>query len=355
MPTQAGAALLSRARSLLADAAALRDAVDDHKGLRSGHLRVGVGPYPLDLSVGETVARIAARHPLLQIELIEGGWRDFGPKLLAGEVEVAVMESSIVAADPRYQVEALPTHQGCLYCRQGHPLAGRRGLTLAQILAYPLVGVRIPATKLTAASAGAHGLLPDPVTGDLMPRVTTTSFAASRAIIRRTDGIGMAVSVQIADDVRRGELAILDFAATTLKTEYGITYLRGRSLPPAVREFIDTLKEVEAGLREPALGAIKKNTSHATSSVSSMPPKMAPKMVTMTRPSAACCAAMSPAAIPRASFRSRKAIQITPASTARKARKTRKSLAPRLIRLRDRAADGRRRRGCGGAAARRRA
>jgi len=258
VPTQAGAALLSRARSLLADAAALRDAVGDHKGLRSGLLRVGVGPYPLDLSVGEAVARLAARHPLLQIELIEGGWRDFGPKLLAGEVEVAVMESSIVAADPRFHVEPLPAHQGCFYCRHGHALAGRRGLTLAQILAYPLVGVRIPAAKLAAARAGAHGLLPDPVTGDLLPRVTTTSFAASRAIVKRTDGIGMAVPAQIAEDVRRGELAILDFAATTLKTEYAITHLQGRSLPPAALEFIDTLREVEAGLAGPARGPVRR-------------------------------------------------------------------------------------------------
>ena len=258
VPTQAGAALLSRARALLADAAALRDAVNDHKGMRSGHLRVGVGPYPLDLSVGEAVARLSARHPLLQVELIEGGWRDFGPKLLAGEVEVAVMESSIVASDARIHVEPLPKHQGCLFCRHGHPLAGCRGMTLAQILAYPLVGVRIPAVKLAAASAGAHGLLPDPVTGDLLPRVTTTSFAASRAIIKRTDGIGMAVPAQIAEDVRRGELAILDFAATTLKTEYAITSLQGRLLSPAALEFIDTLKEVEAGLREPPSGVVRK-------------------------------------------------------------------------------------------------
>lgn len=258
VPTQAGAALLSRARALLADEAALREAVGDHKGMRSGRLRVGVGPYPLDLSVAESVARLAARHPLLQIELIEGGWRDFGPKLLAGEVEVAVMESSLVAADPRFLVEALPLHQGCFFCRKGHPLTGRRGLTLAQILAYPLVGVRIPAGKLAAAGAGAPGLLPDPVTGDLMPRVTTTSFAASRAIVRRTDGIGMAIPVQIAADVRRGELSVLPFAATTLKTEYAITYIQGRTLPPAVREFIATLKEVEAGLAEPAGALVRK-------------------------------------------------------------------------------------------------
>lgn len=247
-PTPAGRVLVAHARRLLADAEGLRDSLGEFLGLRSGHLRVGVGPYPLDLSVTECVARLAARHPELQVEVAEGEWREFGPKLLSGEVEVAVMDRAIVSMDSRFRVEALPAHAGCLYCRDGHPLAGRRGLGLADVLAYPLVGVRIPVRVLPVPLPASSGLLPDPVTGDLLPRITTTSFAAARAIVKRTDGVGMAIPVQIAEEVRTGGLAILDAPAKTIQTNYGITTLRDRTLSPAAQAFVDLLKEVEAEL-----------------------------------------------------------------------------------------------------------
>lgn len=247
-PTPAGAALLVRARTLLADASAFRDFVEDYKGLRSGRVTVGAGPYPLEISVNECVARLATRYPLLQIEVIEGQWRDFAPRLLSGVVEVAVMEVSLVTGDARFQTETLPPHQGRYYCRREHPLAGRSGLTVAQVLEYPLVGVRIPVRAIPPAAVGASGLLRDPVTGDLMPRITTTSIAASRAIVRRTDGVGMAVPSQIAEDIRLGHLVILDVDAATLTTAYGITHLSGRSLSPGASVFVATLKEVEKEL-----------------------------------------------------------------------------------------------------------
>lgn len=247
-PTPAGRELVSRARLLLADAEGLRDALGEFLGLRTGHLRVGVGPYPLDLSVTECVARLAARHPALQIEVLEGEWREFGPKLLSGEVEVAVMDRAIVSMDSRFRVEALPGHAGCLYCRSRHPLVGRRGLSLGDVLAYPFVGVRIPVRVLPVPLPASSGLLPDPVTGDLLPRITTTSFAAARAIVKRTDGVGMAIPVQIAEEVRAGHLAMLDVPARTVQTSYGITTLNDRTLSPAAQVFVETLKEVEAEL-----------------------------------------------------------------------------------------------------------
>jgi DNA-binding transcriptional LysR family regulator len=257
-PTPAGVVFLARARSLLAEEAAMHEALDNFKAVRSGHVRIGAGPYPLDISIIECVARLAARHPLLQVELLEGQWRDFAPRLLAGEVDVAVMESSIVAADSRFRVEPLPAQQGLFFCRSGHPLAKRRNLTLAEILEFPLVGVRLPVRALPPAAVRSRGLVLDPTTGDMLPRITTTSVAASRTIVRRTNGIGLGVRVQLAEDVRQGRLVILDFRAATLKTNYGITYLRDRSLSPGAVEFIATLKGVEAEI------AARSTAEHAT-------------------------------------------------------------------------------------------
>jgi DNA-binding transcriptional LysR family regulator len=244
-PTPAGRLLLERARRLLADAAQVGSALGEYLSLQSGRVTAGVGPYPLDLSVIECVVRLASRHPGLQLDLREGEWREFGPRLLSGEVEIAVAELSIVGADSRFRVDPLPVHDGCFYCRRGHPLARRPGVTMPQILQYPLVGPRLP-PRIFPLPIEGRGLSLDPVTGDLLPHVTTTSFAAARAIVQRTDGIGVAVPEQVASDVRRGRLALLDTDAGSLRTGYGIASLRDRSLSPGAQAFVAVLKEVEA-------------------------------------------------------------------------------------------------------------
>jgi DNA-binding transcriptional LysR family regulator len=246
--TPVGNLVLTRARTLVADAEAIRDVVGDYRNLRSGRVVVGVGPYPLDLSVIESVVRLVARHPLLQIEIIEGQWRDFGPRLLAGEIEVAVMDTSLVEPDSRFKVEPLPVHRGCFYCRPGHPLAGRAALQPSDIVQYPLVGVRLPPRIMAPPPKGVPGFSIDPATGDVTPHITMTSVAASRAVVKRTDGIGIAAPVQIADDVRQGTLAILDVDAGDLRTRYGITCLRERNLSPGAQAFLTVLREVEAEL-----------------------------------------------------------------------------------------------------------
>ena len=74
-PTAAGQILLQRARRLLADHAAIGDALDAQRMLRSGSVTLAAGPYALEVSAIDAVTRLSRRHPQLQIELVEGDWR----------------------------------------------------------------------------------------------------------------------------------------------------------------------------------------------------------------------------------------------------------------------------------------
>lgn len=256
-PTPEGTELLLRARRLLADAAGLRDALDDYQQLRSGRVAIGVGPYALDLSVIETVVRMATQYPRLQFEIIEGQWRDFGPRLLNAEVELAVVEMSIVSKDPRFQVEPLPVHDGCFYARAEHPLAGRKDVKLAELLEYPLVNVRIASRTVTPGSLQPSPFAIDARTGDMLPSITTTSIATARAIIKRTNGIGIAAPVQLVEDLRIGAVAIIDAGAGVLQSSYGIACMRGKVLSPGAQAFVSCLKAVEAEIQLVSTGKTK--------------------------------------------------------------------------------------------------
>jgi DNA-binding transcriptional LysR family regulator len=255
-PTPAGAVFLERATALLADASWVRDGLDDYSHLRSGVLTIGAGPYPLEVSVIPAVARLAASHPQLQIRLVEAHWREFVQKILSGAVEVVVMEASILVPDPRFQVEPLPRHQGCFFCRSGHALAGRTPRSVEELNEYPFVGV--PMLRQVGPRLGGvlSHLTVDQLTGDMIPQIAITSIAAMREIVKRTDGIGLCVPNQIDDDVRAGRVTILRTLFEPPSTAYGVAWLRGKTLSPAAQTFVEILRTVERELNTARPGRV---------------------------------------------------------------------------------------------------
>jgi DNA-binding transcriptional LysR family regulator len=245
-PTAEGELFLARARALLADAERLREELSDLGKLRSGELVVGAGPYPLEISVIEAVGRLAAAAPGIRVEIIEAQWRELVSRLLSGEVGVVVGEISAMAAEPRIVIEPLPSHRGVFYCRPGHPLAGRHDLGLEDLLQYPLVGIRMPG-RIGQLLPPGTAVVTDLLTGDMLPRITTTSIAAAREIVKRTNGIGLGAQ-EIAGELRAGKLVALALEVPGLEARYGIARLRDRSASPAELMFMTLLREVEAEL-----------------------------------------------------------------------------------------------------------
>ena len=162
-----------------------------------------------------------------------------------------------MSKDPRFQVEPLPVHAGCFYGRSGHPLAGRKGVTLAELLEFPLVNVRVASRSVEPGKLQPSPFAIDTLTGDMLPNITTTSIATARAIIKRTNGIGIAAPVQLAEDLRVGAVAIIDASAGWLRSAYGIVHLRDKVLSPGAEAFVSRLKEVEAEMQSIATATVK--------------------------------------------------------------------------------------------------
>ena len=245
-PTPAGQILLQRARRLLADHAALGEALDGQRMLRSGSVSVAAGPYALEISATEAVTRLSRRHPQLQIELIEGDWRRLGPLMLARDIDLGLFDIGHIDNDHRFDIEVLRAHPGHFFARQGHPLAGQRRLRLEQVLAYPLVGMRGPYPMLAQAAGPAAGLQVDAATGEIVPQLATTSAAATRAVVQRSDGVGVAALCQLEDGLRFGRLIVLDLDWPGITSRYGIVHLRERTPSAAARALADCIREVEA-------------------------------------------------------------------------------------------------------------
>ncbi len=246
--TKFGKLMIERGQGLMRSAADLEREIKLLQGLDIGELLVGAGPYPLEISIGQTLARLLGKHPSLRIEVESLDWRTLPQSVLAGRLDIGVMELTPLEDDPRLQTEKLPAHQGVFFCRAGHPLLEKAKPAVEEVFAFPFVGTRLPPR---IAAAFLH-IIPaghiDKATGDFVPPITLSSIRAARDVVLHNDAISAATRGQIADELAGGRLAVIDFHPPWLTSQYGFVYLRNRSLSPATLAFMAEMRAVEADI-----------------------------------------------------------------------------------------------------------
>ncbi|MCX7892072.1 MAG: LysR family transcriptional regulator [Burkholderiales bacterium] len=247
-PTAFGELLLARGRALLEDATALEREFRRMRGLEVGEVRVGAGPYPAELSVGEAVGRLLDRHPRLRVDVTVGDLRELGAALLEGKLDLVVAELSLAEGEPRIATEPLPAHAGVFYCRAGHPLLAEPAPALERVLAFPYAGTRLPPRIAKAFLALAKAGAIDPSTGDYLPPVKVDSIRTAREVVLASDAVSAAPLPLIAAEIDAGRLAALPLRLPWLKTGYGLVYLRDRPLSPAAEALAAEVRRVEAEL-----------------------------------------------------------------------------------------------------------
>jgi DNA-binding transcriptional LysR family regulator len=178
--------------------------------------------------------------------------------VLAGRLDLAVIELSLVDGETRLATERLPTHPGRFFCRAGHPLLAERDPTIGRILEFPFAGTRMPPRVaqdfLALAKAGAI----DRDTGDYLPPVKVDSIAMVKDIVLESDAVAMAPLAFIGEEAAAGKLVPLAARVAWMQTGYGFVQLRDATLSPAAEAFKEAVRRVEneiAAADDPATAA----------------------------------------------------------------------------------------------------
>ena len=244
-PTPIGARFIERARLLLNQARDLEQDMSQMLGLEVGLLRLGAGPYPAEMSVARSIGRLVQRHPRLLVDFAISDWPGLTRRVLEGDIELAVADTSLALADDRLIVEALPRHQLQLFCRAGHPLAGKPSLDLAEARSYPLVGNALPPHLVNLSAQDNRGLRASLPEGTTAPEIRVDSFALILPIVLESDALSTATAVQLEPWLRNGQLRVLPFRANWLRLNYGFITLRDRMLSPAAELFMRLVRQIE--------------------------------------------------------------------------------------------------------------
>ena len=169
--TPAGEAILPLAREALDAASAIREAVDDVRGVVRGRLTAGMITGCEVKPWFEALAAFHSAHPGVEIELREGNSDQLVGAVLAGRSDIALVGLA-GPPPPGLAAEIIIAEGLAAIVPPNHPLAKQRtdhrrrespGVSLAELTAYPLVclpvgtGIR---SVLDQACAAA-GLVPD--------------------------------------------------------------------------------------------------------------------------------------------------------------------------------------------------
>ena len=106
--TEAGERLLPIARRMLADADTARDEMSDLSGLRRGRIRLGATPTLCTSLVADVLAEFQDRYPGIDIEIRERGSRSLIAALMAGELDLALIVTSVSSGAARAVLEREP-------------------------------------------------------------------------------------------------------------------------------------------------------------------------------------------------------------------------------------------------------
>lgn len=231
-PTEAGLALLPHARTMLAQAAAGRDAVVRATHALSGRLRVGAEQCLGVVDVPTLLERFRRRYPQVDIAFDQAGSHELVNRVRAGELDVAfVATTEHLASMPRTALGVRPV---VLLVPPDHPLASAT-VEWAQLEDADFIdfheswGVR----SLNDAACAAHGVR-------RRVRCTVNDIHTLLDLVQR--GLGIALVPQhIATKPQAAGLVTVRLpAASTPQWEVSVVTRAGEVSPaPRLLELLD--------------------------------------------------------------------------------------------------------------------
>ena len=238
--TPFGHEALLRARRLVGDAEALKQA---GKGLQAGligQLRIGLSSAPGLLFSTPLMQHLAEHHPRLKVTLARGSTAVLLRELRSQHLDAAVIDLRSMTPSAELQVDHGFELDAGFLARREHPLArGGQPVTLDAVRAYPIASTPLSdeVARLLVTRYGPEANPEDMVT------LRCDETASIVELARRADVVLLTVNAVSADLVPLPVTPALDATA-----RFGLVTLSRRQPAPALRIVADRLAAWTAGL-----------------------------------------------------------------------------------------------------------
>ncbi|KRD96130.1 LysR family transcriptional regulator [Bosea sp. Root381] len=244
LPTEAGERLLTRARSILAEFAALPEQVRGEAELPAGEVRIGLpGTVSEQFSV-PLIQAARGRYPAIRIRIAEAMSGFVLDWLRRGEVDLAVIYST---SDPKgLGIHHVLTEELCLFAaagaaqapaEAGTPVALADAAPLDLILPGPGHGLRDQIDE-AAGEAGAT----------IQPAIEIESYGQIKRLVEHGLGYSILPRMAVAAQERAGIFQTWPIVQPSLHRKVYLAFSRERPMPAAARAIGQLSWEILRGL-----------------------------------------------------------------------------------------------------------
>jgi DNA-binding transcriptional LysR family regulator len=228
-PTEAGALVAARARSVLAETDQLLDAVEQLRGLVRGRVTVGALLFGGELDIPSILAEFTTTFPHVEVGVREGTAQRMLDMLADGSLDVAFA----LEVKPPVGVERLPLSNEELAAVMSprHPLAGEGPLKVSALDGHALLAFQPGSTtrSLVDDALAAAGIEP-------RIAVEANDLALVRSLAAR--GLGVAILPRSFVELPGPRVSFRPLSPT-LRMAVVLWWLKGRRLSPAARAFVE--------------------------------------------------------------------------------------------------------------------
>lgn len=228
--TSAGEAFLPHARRALFEVEQARQQVEAVLGLRRGRVTLGVLPSVGSGILPDILAAFKKRHPGVEVRLLEHNVSvEFERMVHAGQLDLAVIRMPCTRGD--LCSRTLVSEPMVALVSAAHPLAGRRDISLADLVGEDFVTMK-----------QGHGLrklvLDVCAKAGFMPQITveTGQLSIVRGMVKA--GVGVSVLPRLAAGA---DNLLLGLTEPYARRELGVVWRSGPPLPTPTNAFLQML------------------------------------------------------------------------------------------------------------------
>lgn len=248
-PTPYGEIFARHAKIVLAQ---LRHAAEELENLRAGYSgKVTVGTLLAASSsiLPDAIALLKKERPGVAISVVVGTYDILVPSLLVGDLDMVLGRMPEQGRSRALVYEDFYSEPVCLVVRRGHPLTRKRRLTLRELVNEAWL-LPLPETTLRRqierAFLDANAPLPRNV-------IESVSILTNRALLRKSDCIGVMPYHVALDDVEQQLLSILPVKLKSIESPVGAILRAPGNLPPAASALLECLRIAARDVPTPRL------------------------------------------------------------------------------------------------------
>jgi len=238
--TEYGTTLVEYARIIETNLRFASEEIEELRGAREGHVRLGVGRFEGSSVVPLAVNRLLSQRPNAEIAVVEGDFTMLSADLIAGELDMILGPSDPNSSALGLNSMVLAMARPVVAVRSEHPLAKRNDVSFSELAeqdwVMPFKGHR--ARVRLENIFIRQGLTPPRTPIECMPTATAAAILQARNLI------SLMPRQLVQREIEHGTIKVLPVETDEFTLTVQLTTREFDRLSPACRDMIAYIKEV---------------------------------------------------------------------------------------------------------------